>query len=113
MISVKIHRKKKSKRKPGKRAATKFKKPSKNTEPKAPKGETKKVKVRSEIEESMVQSIISSETQTELAPAIKSIFEQTKEVDVVESLTDYIQNKEIEIQRMCESNFQVCLFWLE
>jgi hypothetical protein len=58
-------------------------------------------------DDSIVASLISSETQTELAPAIKSIFEQHRELEVIDSLGQVVEAKEKEIQKICETNFQV------
>jgi len=60
-------------------------------------------------EDSLVASLITSDSQTELAPAIKSIFEQRKENEVIQSLSNFVSNREREIERICLSNFQVLL----
>lgn len=73
----------------------------------APKGQNKSKKALSAADDSIVASLISSETQTELAPAIKSIFEQHRELEVIDSLSQVVEAKEKEIQKICETNFQV------
>lgn len=85
--------------------------PRKQSLPKA----SKTKKAVSAADDSIVASLISSETQTELAPAIKSIFEQRRELEVIDSLGQVVEAKEKEIQKICETNFQVraCTrYWL-
>ena len=44
---------------------------------------------------------------SELAPAIKSVFEQGKEEEVIKNLTLFIKEREREIEKICQNNYQV------
>ena len=57
--------------------------------------------------DSLVSSIIASETQTELGPAIQSLFEQGKQEDAIAELTSYVKRLEREIEKICTQNYQV------
>ena len=55
-------------------------------------------------------TLISTDNQTELAPAIKPIFDQNKEMEVISNLELFIRNRETEIEKICQQNFAVRLF---
>lgn len=67
----------------------------------------KKQKSGTFSEESIISTLIACDTQTELAPAIKSIFEQKKENEFIKHLSSFIANRELEIERICQGNFEV------
>jgi len=58
-------------------------------------------------EDTIVGALITSDSQTELAPAIKSIFEQKKENEVIQSLSNFVHTREQDIEKICQTNFHV------
>lgn len=72
----------------------------------------KKVRQLTFQEEAYILTLISTENQTELAPAIKPIFDQGKEQEIIGNLEIFIKNRETEIEKICQQNFAVrCLFY--
>jgi len=72
----------------------------------------KKVKKTRQLtfqEEAYILTLISTENQTELAPAIKPIFDQGKEQEVIGNLEVFIKARETEIEKICQQNFAVCI----
>lgn len=69
----------------------------------------KKSKTLTVSEDSIVSTLVACDTKTELAPAIKSIFEQKKEHEILSNLSTFISNRELEIERICQNDFEVCL----
>lgn len=72
---------------------------------KAKKG--KKARQLTFQEEAYIMTLITTENQTELAPAIKPIFDQNKELEVMGNLLLFIRNREAEIEKICQANFSV------
>eukprot|EP01130_Rhizamoeba_saxonica_P015909 TRINITY_DN7247_c0_g1_i1.p1 TRINITY_DN7247_c0_g1~~TRINITY_DN7247_c0_g1_i1.p1 ORF type:complete len:832 (+),score=159.22 TRINITY_DN7247_c0_g1_i1:37-2532(+) len=60
--------------------------------------------VRSKVD-SFVSSLITEDLQ-ELSPAIKSVFEQKKELDAVQSLELYIEARKTDIEKFSAKNYQ-------
>lgn len=67
----------------------------------------KKVRQLTFQEEAYILTLISTENQTELAPAIKPIFDQNKEQEIIGNLEIFIKNRETEIEKICQQNFAV------
>jgi glutathione peroxidase-family protein len=44
---------------------------------------------------------------SELAPAIKAVFEQNKENLAIEKLIQFTEQREQEIEKICQNNYQV------
>ena len=53
-------------------------------------------------------SLIACDPQTELAPAVKPIFEQKKEKEIIGNLSLFIKSRESDIEKLCHQNFAVC-----
>lgn len=73
-------------------------------------GKVKKVKKIRQLnfqEEAYILTLISTENQTELAPAIKPIFDQGKELEIISNLEIFIKARETEIEKICQQNFAV------
>jgi hypothetical protein len=76
----------------------------------------KKVKKTRQLnfqEEAYILTLISTDNQTELAPAIKPIFDQGKEREIIANLELFIKNRETEIEKICQQNFAVRLYGLK
>jgi hypothetical protein len=54
----------------------------------------------------LITSLITDELQSELAPAIKSVFEQRKEKEVLQSLNTFIAKREETIESICVTNYE-------
>ena len=67
----------------------------------------KKIRQLTFQEEAYILTLISTENQTELAPAIKPIFDQGKELEVISNLEVFIKARETEIEKICQQNFAV------
>lgn len=67
----------------------------------------KKVRQLTFQEEAYILTLISTENQTELAPAIKPIFDQGKEFEIIANLEVFIKARETEIEKICQQNFAV------
>lgn len=84
-------------------------KPETNTAPEKvlKQKKVKKTRQLTYQEEAYILTLISTENQTELAPAIKPIFDQGKELEVIANLELFIKNRETEIEKICQQNFAV------
>lgn len=72
------------------------------------KRKEKKPKQLTLNEDSFLASLIACDPQTELAPAVKPIFEQKKEKEIIGNLSLFIKSRESDIEKLCQQNFAVC-----
>jgi len=55
------------------------------------------------------ESLLATDIQGELAPAIKIVFEQRKEREALDLLGKYVQSRAVAIETICDANYQVRL----
>ena len=71
-----------------------------------------------DVDQQQLQSLVLSaelnsenENLEQLGPIIKSIYDSGRQEAFLDQLTAFERKKEGEIERMCNSNYQVCCFW--